>query len=1000
MATPSLRATLFPLLRADDGLAATVRVHFLKPVRQPDGWALTTESPGAPGAIALLLDSQHVLEYAAGPGGTRPVQAKPIYGPGSRLVFVVPAGSLIPLSVAGILGALPGLPLLVDDAAGEILAIDDPVLPAGGGVAAQRAARAAAHDAGIEALLDAAVTLGGAPPPLGTVDRTEIVVPARLRWTPGGGATRFVHSAVPAEREGRVERWHSRLAVHTKTQANPPREVDTYVVGLGAVSSSGNDPSWAEAISDEKLKNPVTAAVAGQLTDQSTKPRGSLVLRRLAVSPGGATYEAHGTWDSGSPKLYRHLAVHGRDDSVRVVERGFLYPFGHRATLTTTVQRQPDSNVNGSAAGLVSTAHLNVLKTVQTYGDGDRDGRLFPWRSVEIRNPVSPLGVKVQEGAGSYLKVDGEAFRSACVAVDRADHVITFELPLLFVPDGTGVFAADAAWRNLGTEFTHLPLGRQPVAAAPAPAGGSGAVAGGGEPGNADVTTILTDLARLGGSFDATNPAGFRPIVFSFDGVVAALSGVEGPVARTVTVAEAYLSSGFGPGNAGELLYTFAGPVVQLGQGAEGLAAPVYQIAGLSRRVGAVADDLVEIAKGNFKPQQWLKNALTATLFGVFPLKDLLPANLDLGKAPRQLTEAIDGLTSHVTTWDVDLLAPGQKRPVPGATLSAPATAPVRLSLRNETTADPVSGTIRSRTVCEITDAIISVNLGGKDLVSLPVPVLRFESVNGRAPTMDLGLGAVSFDGPLKFVETLANLLHQFGTGQRAAGALAAAPSGGPVELLSDRVRASLVLAVPDLAVGMFSLQDLVLSTRFDLFFDGRPPELGIDFATFENPFGLTVSMLGGGGFLSLVLSPKGLQSLAGALEFGASATIDLKVARGCVSVTGGVYFEIGTTGATLTGFLRVRGHLDVLGIVSVTVELLLALSYVSATKKIEGEAELAVKVKVFCFHKTVRLHMKRQFAGANSDPSFAELMAPADAHGVRGWDTYCTAFADEPIPA
>jgi hypothetical protein len=208
-------------------------------------------------------------------------------------------------------------------------------------------------------------------------------------------------------------------------------------------------------------------------------------------------------------------------------------------------------------------------------------------------------------------------------------------------------------------------------------------------------------------------------------------------------------------------------------------------------------------------------------------------------------------------------------------------------------------------------------------------------------------------------------------------------------------VRSSFSAPVPAISVGMFCLENITFGASLAVYFSGKPVELALNFATFDNPFRLTVSALGGGGYIGLKVNTKGLQELSGALEFGAALSVNLGVARGSVSAMGGIYFKLEHNDATLTGYLRVRGELDVLGLISVGVELMLALAYISETKKVEGYAEMAVRVKVIFIRKTVRIEFHKQFAGANGDPTFAELMAPDGWTGALPWDEYCTAFAE-----
>jgi hypothetical protein len=81
--------------------------------------------------------------------------------------------------------------------------------------------------------------------------------------------------------------------------------------------------------------------------------------------------------------------------------------------------------------------------------------------------------------------------------------------------------------------------------------------------------------------------------------------------------------------------------------------------------------------------------------------------------------------------------------------------------------------------------------------------------------------------------------------------------------------------------------------------------------------------------------------------------------------------------------------------LISIGVELTLSLSYNTFDDKVEGAAEFVVRVKVLFLRKTVRVRFEKRFAGANGDPTFAELMAPEGFEGPRPWDEYCSAFAE-----
>lgn len=139
-------------------------------------------------------------------------------------------------------------------------------------------------------------------------------------------------------------------------------------------------------------------------------------------------------------------------------------------------------------------------------------------------------------------------------------------------------------------------------------------------------------------------------------------------------------------------------------------------------------------------------------------------------------------------------------------------------------------------------------------------------------------------------------------------------------------------------------------------------------------------------------MSANGVESVEAAIEFGGSVSLNLGVASGGVSVMAGIYF--GMTGAvtTLTGYLRVGGHLSVLGLVSISVEFYLAFTYRSkggGRSEVWGQARVTVSVKVAFFSTSVSLSIERRFAGASGDPTFDQVTDPQD------WEQYCLAFAE-----
>ncbi|MDQ1397776.1 MAG: hypothetical protein QOG64_3035, partial [Acidimicrobiaceae bacterium] len=264
---------------------------------------------------------------------------------------------------------------------------------------------------------------------------------------------------------------------------------------------------------------------------------------------------------------------------------------------------------------------------------------------------------------------------------------------------------------------------------------------------------------------------------------------------------------------------------------------------------------------------------------------------------------------------------------------------------------------------------------------------VAFRSHDGKKPDVDVKFAdnGVEFVGILSFVQTLKSLIPLDGF------------SDPPnIEVGSDGVKAGFSLGLPNLAIGVFSLENMSLGADFKVPFIGDPVSAGFNFCTRERPFTLTVSMLGGGGFFGIRVSPKGVMLLEAAIEFGAALSVDLGVASGSVSIMAGIYFKMENDACSLTGYFRLRGEVEVLGLISASIELYLGLTYEFSSGKMTGTATISVEVEVLCFSTTAHISVEKKFAGANGDPTLAELFDPSGTGGPGSpWFDYCEAFAE-----
>ena len=280
--------------------------------------------------------------------------------------------------------------------------------------------------------------------------------------------------------------------------------------------------------------------------------------------------------------------------------------------------------------------------------------------------------------------------------------------------------------------------------------------------------------------------------------------------------------------------------------------------------------------------------------------------------------------------------------------------------------------------ICSLDDFKLDI-----EVLELQFERVQLRSVAGKKPEVDVVFTAFVFKGPLSFVQTLRELIPFNGF------------SDPPdVEVSPEGITAGFSVGLPNIAVGVFSLENLSLAAGFAVPFVGPPLSTWFRFCERENPARLTVSMFGGGFYFGLTAHADGLAVLEGAIEFGAAISVDFGVASGSVSAMAGLYFKIEGADFTLAGYFRLRGEVEALGIVSVSIELYLEMRYESASGKCTGTATISIEIEVALFSATISISCTKKFAGANGDPTLAELLDVAPDATSADWNAYCGAFA------
>lgn len=268
-------------------------------------------------------------------------------------------------------------------------------------------------------------------------------------------------------------------------------------------------------------------------------------------------------------------------------------------------------------------------------------------------------------------------------------------------------------------------------------------------------------------------------------------------------------------------------------------------------------------------------------------------------------------------------------------------------------------------------------------IIKVAFDSLEFVQKTGQKPDIKANVNSVSFGQPLNFLNDLASIIPSDGFSNPPA--LDVTPQGAQL---------GYSLALPPIAVGAFALQNIDLGASLLIPFQGDPVTLFFHFATPEKPFLLTVDGICGGGYFNIDVTAHRVQSLNVALEFGGNLALNLGVASGGVTITGGFHFGylVVDDGQVidLTAFVQASGSLEVLALVTVSTEFYMGLTYEKNghTPEFSGTAMMTVAVDVLFFHQAVELHMTETFQAEGADPLFTDQVSEED------WKYYCASFA------
>lgn len=860
---------------------------------------------------------------------------------------------------------------------------------------------------------------------------TQIEAPWGLYLTPTPTGA-WVHDQSPATSGQRTEIWHTRLGVTSGAKVLEPPEGTPQVRAVFSLPGVAFPPH----------STPLTKGNRDALVLNMTKNKDAAATDVLffSLSALGATMNLRGEWPKEDVVTgWKNRTAVGRDSFVRIIRPGFLYPFGFPASRIDDTQREFVVAPNGNViAYLVKRSYLVVRGREAAYpsfGEADSTARQLPFTHVVINTLQSPFlddgdpnrlmenRPTLSEDHAFWPRANDQDVIWSITGYDYDGRPVAFAMPLAFVynqEEGGPLIAYNPAYTvplaseyesGTGNSFSRRvrPVDGQRVTFTRTTTPGDTAL-----PTN---TLTFLGVALTGAAdtqFKANVSPAFAPTIERAQVELSAAKALQGggPLSDpspAIGYHPSYLTNGFGGANAGEVFAELLGgtpapdiPVDRAG----GLAAPNFGISGLSRALGPLGGDLTNFAKSapTFNPSDFF-GGLKLPLFGAFDLVDLLatdvpvstsgPSKLpkitnelvypggDKRKAPDGMVTRLDWhptIQAHDPTTIFEALGPLDKSLDLDATFSTP------LALPTFPNTYEVHGELRNFKLTLLRPGGTSPSDHSLDFIALTFSRARFQAKTGAKPDVEIGLDKVEFIGALTFVNQLKDF---FGTSGK----------GPKIDVQPTGIEVSYTIGLPTIAVGVFSLANVAISAGLGLPFDGTPAHVDFALCSRERPFLLTMGLFGGGGFFGLSLAVDQPRMIEASIEFGAAVELNLGVASGGVHIMAGIYFRYANKPAEgtkpehqeveLTGYLRAGGSLEVLGIITISVEFYLGFTYLGPDPgKAYGKASLSVSVSVAFFSVSVTLTVEKKIAGGG-DPTFIDNV-PTQAV----WNTYCGAFA------
>ncbi|HJS30003.1 MAG TPA: hypothetical protein VJ768_10300, partial [Anaerolineales bacterium] len=702
-------------------------------------------------------------EFPFPPGSIRSILSGP-----SRLVFAIPGGESIEYSLTGLLDALKRLPLRVS-----------PLLTYGPNTGCLP----------LDLLLRALKI--PQPPPIVFPQKTHTAIefPYRLILSPDRFSL-WEHTLEPVVHDDLTELWHSRLTTtHADGQAR-----------LRAIWS----PDFSHTLqlpTNHPFRMSLNARDRNELVHLSSNYNISdfwpdpVTDERLMLTSLGAWSRLRGDWlppavplnppsqETLTVEQWRHIATMGRDQYVRVVYKGYLFPFGHRASLVKVTERkfffQQDAQTPGIVAYLFQRYFIIVRQRDRAYTHRD-----LPFRTVRILTTVTPslndpedsdINGHTKDGFWPMIRIDNQDvdYQFQLLGLDWEGREVGFTAPLIFV--GQNVDLTDhagivAEYNSLGltSPRRYRPMGGQSIAFAPHKKSGD--------------TSLEAAGLTFGASVKNATPH-FLPTMAQADVDIPAVKQLLGNNLPSTIAWDASYTTTSGSstiGNKGEVFARLVG-TKDLSFATEkvgGLVAPDIGISAISRAFGPTGGDPQKMADGKFNPLE-IFDPNEVKLFGGISLGDIIKdlvfnSAANVGEQIPGLTTELDGNTVRTKyTWSLaqdKLVDTGLFVPNVGAAFTLSAVAETPLGGGDPTLT--ISGELTNFSI------FLLPTPAAAQLVRLDFLSAKFAAEPNKKLDVAVDLGGFEFLGILEFVTGLTEFIPMDGFSAAPDLAVKVSPPG------------------------------------------------------------------------------------------------------------------------------------------------------------------------------------------------------------------------------